>query len=256
VSILWRTPVTGIAEQCVFPGGEHFPAHWMVGADGFHSRVRNWARLESRKSQWVRFAFRQHFACEPWTDCVEVHWAEKAQLYVTPVSAKEVGVVALSRNPKLRLREALSFFPNVFARLVHCEPTTAARGAVTGTLVLPRVTHGRVALIGDASGTVDAITGEGMSLAFLQAETLAEAIAQENLAAYEAAHARLRRRPVWMARALLAMENRNWAQQRVVRIFASEPQLFQRMLSAHAGEASTFSLASAGARLGWRLLAA
>jgi len=256
VSILWRTPITGIAEQCVFAGGEHFPANWIVGADGFRSLVRDWAGLEYRKSPRMRFAFRQHFACAPWTDCVESHWAEKAQLYVTPVSANEVGVVALSRNPKLRLRDALSLFPNVFARLVNCEPTTVERGAVTGNFVLPRVTRGRVALIGDASGTVDAITGEGMSLAFLQAEALAEAIAQENLAAYETAHARLRRRPIWMARALLAMENRIWAQERVVRIFASEPQLFRRMLSAHAGEGSTFSLASAGARLGWRLLAA
>ena len=256
VSILWRTSVIGITEQCVFAGGEHFPARWIVGADGFHSQVRNWARLESGKSSRVRFAFRQHFACTPWTDCVESHWAEKAQLYVTPVSANEVGVVVLSRNPKLRLREALSLFPNVSTRLAHCDPTTAERGAVTGNLVLRRVTRGRVALIGDASGTVDAITGEGMSLAFLQAEALAEAIASENLAEYEASHARLRRRPIWMARALLAMENRSWAQERVVRIFSSEPQLFRRMLSAHTSAGSTFSLASAGARLGWRLLAA
>jgi flavin-dependent dehydrogenase len=256
VSIHWRTPVTGIAEQCVFAGGERFPARWIVGADGFHSQVRNWAGLESGKSPGVRFAFRQHFACTPWTDCVEVHWAEKAQLYVTPVSANEVGVVALSRNPKLRLREALSLFPNVLARLANCESTTVERGAVTGNLTLSRVTREGVALIGDASGTVDAITGEGMSLAFLQAEALADAIAHESLAEYEAAHARLRRRPIWMARALLAMENRSWAQERVVGIFASEPQLFQRMLSGHTGNGSTFSLASAGARLGWRLLAA
>jgi len=256
VAILWRTVVTGIAENLVSASSGNFAADWIIGADGFRSLARDWAGLESKTSPSVRFAFRQHFACAPWADCVEVHWAEKAQLYVTPVSANEVGVVALSRNPKFRLRGALSFFPSVSARLVHCEATTAERGAVTGNLVLPRVTRGRLALIGDASGTVDAITGEGMSLAFQQAEALAEAIAHQNLAQYEAAHARLHRRPILMARALLAMENRSWAQERVVRIFASEPQLFQKMLSGHTGESSTFSLASAGARLGWRLLAA
>jgi flavin-dependent dehydrogenase len=256
VSILWRTAVTGIAENRVSASKEIFSADWIIGADGFHSQVRNWAGLESSKSPRVRFAFRQHFACTPWTNCVEVHWAENAQLYVTPVSENEIGVVVLSRNPKLRLRETLPLFPNIFARLAGCGATTTKRGAVAGNFVLPRVTSARVALIGDASGTVDAITGEGMSLAFLQAEALAEAIAHDDLARYEAAHARLRRRPIWMARALLAMENRSWAQERVVRIFASEPQLFQRMLSGHAGEASAFSLASAGARLGWRLLAA
>src|SRR5205807_6394613 len=118
------------------------PARWIVGADGLHSRVRNWAELESRKSPRVRFAFRQHFACAPWTDCVEVHWAEKAQLYVTPVSANEVGVVALSRNPKLRLREAFSFFPSVFSRLANCESTTVERGAMTENLRLSRVSSG------------------------------------------------------------------------------------------------------------------
>jgi len=256
VAILWRTPVTRIAETIVTAGSENFSPDWIIGADGFRSLVRSWTALDFKTSPRVRSAFRQHFACMPWTDCVEVHWTEKAQLYVTPVSANEVGVVALSRNPKLRLRDALPLFPKVFARLANHEPTTTERGAVTGNLVLPRVTRGRVALIGDASGAVDAITGEGMSLAFLQAEALAEAIARENLAEYETAHARLLRRPIWMARALLAMENRNWAQERVVRIFASEPQLFRRMLSAHAGEGSTFSLASAGARLGWRLLSA
>ena len=256
VSILWHTSVREIAGRLVSAGDKNISADWIIGADGFHSQVRRWAGLESGKSPRVRFAFRQHFACTPWTDCVEAHWAEKAQLYVTSVSANEVGVVVLSRNPKLRLHNALPLFPKVFSRLADCESTTAERGAATGNLVLPRVTRGRVALIGDASGTVDAITGEGMSLAFLQAEALADAIARETLAEYEAAHARLRRRPIWMARALLAMENRSWAQERVVRIFASEPQLFQRMLLAHTGEASKFSLASAGARLGWRLLAA
>jgi len=254
--ILRRTVVTGVAENLVRATSGNFTADWIIGADGFRSLVRDWAGLESRKSPSVRFAFRQHFACAPWTDCVEVHWAEKAQLYVTPVSPDEVGVVVLSHNPKLRLHDALPLFPNICAQLAGREATTVERGAVTGNLVLPRVTNGCVALIGDASGTVDAITGEGMSLAFLQAEALAEAIAQETLAGYEAAHARLRRRPILMARALLAMENRTWAQERVVRIFASEPQLFQRILSGHTGKGSTFSLASAGARLGWRLLAA
>ena len=256
VSILWRTPVTGIAEKNVIAGNEDFSPDWIIGADGFRSLARSWTGLEFKTSPRVRFAFSQHFACTPWTDCVEAHWGEKTQLYVTPVSTNEVGVVVLSRNPKLRMRDALPLFPNVFSRIADCESTTVERGAVTGNLVLPRVTRGRMALVGDASGTVDAITGEGMSLAFLQAEALADAIARGNLAEYEAAHARLRRRPIWMARALLAMENRNWAQERVVRIFAAEPQLFQKMLSGHTGEGSTFSLASAGARLGWRLLAA
>lgn len=256
ISILWRTPVTRIAEGSLFAGGEEFRTDWIVGADGFRSLVRDWAGLNARKAASLRYAFRQHFRCAPWSEFVEVHWAAKAQLYVTPVSERAVGVVVLSRNPLLRLADALPFFPNVQARLAVCESMTPERGASTGTLILPRVTTGNVALVGDASGTVDAITGEGLSLAFQQAEALAEAIEARDLARYERAHACLRRRPVWMARMLLAMENRPWAQERVLEIFSAEPELFQRMLAAYAGEASTFSLAGASARLGLRLLSA
>jgi len=99
VSILWRTPVGAIADKLVTAGKHKFSTDWIIGADGFHSQARHWAGLESGKSPRLHFAFRQHFACSPWTDCVEVHWAEKAQLYVTPVSANEVGVVVLSRRP-------------------------------------------------------------------------------------------------------------------------------------------------------------
>ena len=38
------------------------------------------------------------------------------------------------------------------------------------------MSRGNVALIGDASGTVDAITGEGLCLAFSQAMVLAECL--------------------------------------------------------------------------------
>jgi flavin-dependent dehydrogenase len=255
VSILRKTPVNGISNGRVSVGTDSFAADWIVGADGFRSQVRRWSKLSEKKSAPVRYAFRQHFACEPWTNFVEVHWAAKAQLYITPVSSHEVGVVVLTRNPKLRLQEALAFFPIVRERLKNCEVTTAERGAATENLSLPAVCSGNIALVGDASGTVDAITGEGMSLAFRQAEALAEAISRRDLSIYAAAHSRLRRRPIWMARLLLTLQGQPKLQERVLQIFAAEPELFQRMLAVHLGHESTFSLAAAGARLGLLLLA-
>src|SRR5262249_39691941 len=162
------TPVTQISKSSVHAGSREFSADWIVGADGHRSQVRRWAELESGKPASFRFAFRQHFACAPWTDFVEVHWGAKAQLYITPVSSGEVGVVVLSRNPQFRVKDALLHFPSVAVRLRACETTTAERGAATGNFVLPAVHAGRIALLGDASGTVDAITGEGLSLAFQQ----------------------------------------------------------------------------------------
>lgn len=256
VSLLWRAPITKITHQRVHIGEKELSADWIIGADGYRSQVRRWAGIKSGKQASFRFAFRQHFACAPWSDFVEVHWGSNAQLYITPVSNREVGVVVLSRNPQFRVKEGLRLFQNVASKLDGCEATTVERGAATGNLVLPAVYAGRAALLGDASGTVDAITGEGLSLAFQQAEALADAIARGNLSSYAAMHSRLRRRPLWMARLLLILENQPWLQERVLQAFASEPDLFESMLAAHAGEASTFSLATAGARLGWRLLAA
>ena len=67
---------------------------------------------------------------------------------------------------------------------------------------LRHVTSGNIALIGDASGSVDAITGEGLALCFRQALELAHALRVEDLDLYERAHARLHRLPHFMSRAM------------------------------------------------------
>jgi flavin-dependent dehydrogenase len=255
VKLLWRTPVTAISGNCVSLGEEEIRADWIIGADGFRSRVKTWIGLDGNRKDHMRFAFRQHFACKPWSEFVEVHWSKFGQLYITPVSDSEIGVVVLSRNPHLRIREALTHFPQIEQRLADAAPISLERGAVTGNRFLRRVHEKNAALIGDASGTVDAITGEGLSLAFQQADALADAIACGNLESYGIAHARLRRRPALVARLLLLLEKYPHLQERVVNIFEAEPDIFQRILAAHVGHFAPFSLASASARLGWLLLA-
>jgi hypothetical protein len=57
----------------------------------------------------------------------------------------------------------------------------------------------------DASGSVDAITGEGLCLAFQQAIALASALETGNLDAYQAEHRRLLRRSAFMAALMLSL---------------------------------------------------
>jgi 2-polyprenyl-6-methoxyphenol hydroxylase-like FAD-dependent oxidoreductase len=121
-------------------------------------------------------------------------------------------------------------------------------------LKLRRVCAGRVALIGDASGCVDAITGEGLGLAFRQAWKLAEALAASDLRAYEAAHRMLTRRPWAMANVLLTLDRRPALRERVTLAFERQPQLSARFLGAHVGSTSATSVFVAGASLGWHLL--
>jgi flavin-dependent dehydrogenase len=136
------------------------------------------------------------------------------------------------------------------------EMSSAERGSVSANRKLKRVWRGNVALIGDASGTVDAITGEGLGLAFSQAVALAECFASGNLAGYQAAHRRLALRPSLMARLMLTLDGRSRLQQRTLQTFHKHPEVFHRLLALHVGTLSPFHLALDGLTLGWGLLTA
>ncbi len=224
VRLLWGTPLAAV---------DQIPAaRWVVGADGFNSRVRRWAGLTAPPPR-QRFGFRVHYRVAPWSEYMELHWGAGCQVYVTPVSPHEVCVALISRNPRLRLEEALARFPALAERLEGVPHASPERGAVTASYRLPRVYRGNVALIGDASGSVDAITGEGLCLAFHQAIALAGSMAANDLAAYQRTHRRLARRPLLMSRMLLSLDRAAWLRDRVLRTMACEPRIFQSMLSFH-----------------------
>jgi flavin-dependent dehydrogenase len=208
--------------------------------------------LEQRR----RFAFRIHYRLEPWSDFTEIHWGKEAQAYVTAVGSQEICVVLISKKADLRFEEALQRFPILCGRLKSVAHVGPERGAVTGMFNLERVYRGNVALIGDASGSVDAITGEGLSLSFRQAAALADALSAEDLERYHAAHRRLFRRPRLMGQLLLLLDRRNGLRERTMRALEAAPQLFERMLAYHVGETRPLQLAAASAVFGWQFLAA
>jgi flavin-dependent dehydrogenase len=67
---------------------------------------------------------------------------------------------------------------------------------------LPSVYRGRFVLVAEASGSVDAITGEGLRLGFEQSLALAQALTDRNLKAH-AAHRKLAKRPSLMSAQML-----------------------------------------------------
>ncbi len=256
VKFLWETPVTGLQSGGVtLANGNVVAARWIIGADGSQSQVRRWAGMDFAGGRGDRYACRGHFAVAPWSDCVEVHWASSSQAYVTPVSDHEVCVVIVSKKADCRLPSALREFPELARRLGNAKLSGKVRGAITRTRGLRRVYRDNVALIGDASGGVDAITGEGLSLSFHQAEALAEAMAMNDLNKYQEAHRRFARRPTFMARVLLLLDGRTHLRRRVLKVFAKYPEVFERLVSIHVGETSAAHFAATGAQLGWRLLA-
>jgi flavin-dependent dehydrogenase len=256
VSLLWKTPVHGICAEGVEVAGKVVAAKWIIGADGIRSRVRRWSRLDAHTKHECRYAFRRHYRVRPWSDFMEIYWGENAQAYVTPVGEEEVCVVLISRQQGKRFVSLDAEFPQLALRVRQAAHASTERGAITVMQQLKHVYRGRVALIGDASGSVDAITGEGLCLSFRQASALAEALEAGDLSRYQNAHRRLARRPTFMGRVMLLLDGRTAVRERAMRALASDADVFARLLAVHVGATSPAHLATTGALLGWRFVAA
>ena len=254
VEMLWSTPVTGIGDNAVHLNGRSISTRWIVGADGSGSLVRRWAGLNRFARNSRRFAYRRHFARRPWTDFMEIYWGEACQVYVTPVAANEVCVALISRSPDLRLEHALQLFPGLESHLTGVPASSSERGAISATARLKAVVKGNVALLGDASGSVDAITGEGLCQAFQQAAVLADAMAAGNLSRYALAHRRIAFRPALMADMMLSMDRWPAIRRRAMAALARQPECFANMLAGHVGVLQPAQLVRSGLALGWHMM--
>jgi flavin-dependent dehydrogenase len=255
VELHWGARVIQIDEEAVTTTREKFFYRWLVGADGANSQVRKWVGLDSHLVGKRRIGFCSHFRVRPWSDLAEVYWAPGCQIFITPMTGEEVGVSVLSRHLGLRLEGALARFPVLAEKLRGAPQTTSELGNATGLRILPAIARGRVALIGDASGTVDAVTGHGLSISFQQAIPLAEAMRLNDPAHYKHAHKHIAAVPVMMSRLMLLMAGSDWIRGKTIRLFQETPGLFSRMLAIHA---ETTPLSSVGmseiAGFGWKFL--
>lgn len=255
VATAWGCPVTAISWTGIETEERSFYGRWIVGADGIQSQMRRWLRLEALRRDKGRYGFRAHYRVAPWSEYVEIYWGAGFQAYVTPVAPGEVCIAVLSSNPRLRVAHAVANIPALRERLPAApEPSTLA-GSVTANRKLRAVFRGSAALIGDAAGSVDAITGQGMCLAFQQAADLGDALAEGDLRSYAESREKLFTRPYWMAEFLLALNARPAARRRVLDVFRARPEIFRALLSAHVGAASGALIASGAINLGWELLA-
>lgn len=160
-------------------------ARWLLGCDGLHSTVRRLAGLDRPPTGAPRrYGLRRHFAVAPWRDLVEVHWGPSAEAYVTPVADDLVGV-ALLGAPRTDWATTLAGIPELAARLAGAVAAGPMLGAGPLRQRSTARTHGRVRLVGDASGYVDALTGEGLRVGFAQARAAVRTL--PDAAAYERA---------------------------------------------------------------------
>jgi len=255
VEFAWGARVSAFDRTAAQVDGNWIGFRWLIGADGQQSGVRGFAKLGRDLRGPARFGFRRHYALAPWADFVEVHWGKRCQMVVTPTGPEEICISLFTSDSRLRVDDALRQFPAVAQHLLGAQPASALAGAVTSLGRAGAVTRGNIALVGDASGAVDGIAGQGLSLAFRQAQALGDALGCGDLARYESAHRRIMQSATRMTRLLLLMSASDTIRRKALRLFAAHPSVFSKLMSIHAGEAPPDALGTTEiANLGWRVL--
>ncbi|MFJ7157338.1 NAD(P)/FAD-dependent oxidoreductase [Streptomyces sp. NPDC101118] len=207
-------------------------ARYLVAADGLHSPVRRSLGLEVRpagRARPARYGLRRHYAVEPWSDLVEVHWSAGREAYVTPVGPREVGIAVLT-SEQCPYDAQLAAFPLLLSRLGGAG-RTPVRGAGPLRQEARARVAGRVLFVGDAAGYVDALTGEGLALALTAAGELVRCVREGRPAAYEGAWCRLSRSYRVLTRSLLWARDQPRLAPLIAPAAARFPGVFERAVN-------------------------
>ncbi len=199
--------------------------------------------MQATSSGPRRFGIRQHFRVKPWSRFVEVHFTDGVEAYVTPVGPVRVGVTFLWDDARVA-RDGASFeklferFPSISVRLAGAEADSRPRGAGPMARTPRSRIADRFALVGDAAGYIDAITGEGLSLALVSALSLGRILptalalggSRETLLAYQRESAHQFRRYAFATKIMLSFARRPALHGPVIAMLAQYPQMFSALL--------------------------
>ncbi len=285
VELHWGTHVTGFFGGGLRTSAGVQSAKWYVGADGLHSTLKDFVgrgaevsapvagrvphallpkdvvgllgRSAARArealkctahagSRPARYGIRQHFLIAPWSPYVEVYWHETCEAYVTPVGPRCVGIAFLSGERPASFPRLIAYFPELARRLNGATPTSEVRGGGPMWQPCARRVRDNVALVGDAAGYLDAITGEGLTLAFEDAHLLATALDKHAWSSYASASRRVRRLPETIIRALLMLQARPRLTARLLAALCASPSLFTHMIRMNCGLVSPWHVPLGG----------
>ena len=172
------------AEIAESSNNKKYEFDYLVGCDGIRSKVRKLCKLESNKYiEDQRIGARMHFETAPWSDLVEVYWKDYIEAYITPVGSNIVQYAFIWDNKSVRPHSRYrmdvglkELFPELFKRVEGCKQVSKLK--TTGPIAVSskKLYKNRVILLGDAYTYLDGITGEGISIAFKEAQCLADSV--------------------------------------------------------------------------------
>lgn len=248
----FRSAGAGVHVSASSPAGAlECRARLLIGADGLRSAVRRKLGFELPPRHPARFGSQRHYQCRPWSSWVEVHWHAQAEAYVTPLGQDRVGVAVLSHRRACKSEEWPVLFPELMSRLA-ASPGERLRGAGPLEQRSRGVLAPGVALVGDAAGYLDALTGEGLAVGFATGLALVQRFAAGELRHYPRDHRALLAGYYRSTEVLLACARHPRWRGAAIRLLGRYPQLFSALLAVSTGCPPPAS--ARGAALLYRLL--
>lgn len=232
---------------------------FLVGADGLHSTVRRKTGLQGDgKRDYGRWGARCYFHSTEERHYVEVTLGRGLESYLTPLGESTYGLAFLWSPEQLGrplpgegpvFRRLLDLLPPGFREQIPSVESEfwggeKAIGPLQQEVPSPLHPSGRVALVGDAAGYFDALTGEGLCLGLRQAAALAHCLAQDKVERYPGLHRGIKWRHKLVVSGLLWLIHQPRLRQRVFTSLASAPEQFEAVIRFAVEEASWSTLLS------------
>ena len=230
--------------------GQRVPARLVIGADGPRSPLRKKGGLEGRPRGRVRLGLRAHFRLPPGAApprLVDVFVGDGHEIYVTPLPGREVSVAALTEdrdgNARAQFVKWLRLHPALAERLDGAEQSSELCGQMPLESRARRGVRPGLALVGDAAGFIDPVTGSGMAQALLSAELLAAMVAREGrldaswdtLEEFDRRRRALLRDTSLLTRFVLGMARRPFWARQTLRLMNASPDLYGHLVGVAGG---------------------